>query len=176
MIKKINYGCGKDYKKGWINIDINDKWSSNIKKPDLIIKKNQINLPFENNSIDYILLDNVLEHIDPNKITPLLLEFYRILKKKGILRIYVPHFKSIAIKFLEHIKCYGINSFWYFEKYFNIQQKLFLISRNSNFNFKILKFLNNFNFFFNFNPLWQQFCEKFLPGGFEEIRYIMEKK
>ncbi len=178
-MKKINFGCGSDYKEGWFNIDIagkNAKWQG-INKPDKMIKQNKTRFPFlKNNSIDYILVDNVIEHIEPAKVEPLLLEFNRVLKPNGILDIYVPHFKGILTKFLEHKRGYGINSFWHYENYFYIKQNLFLLNRNKNAGFKQILFLNKLNFLFNFNITWQQICEKFLWFGFEEIQYIMRKK
>jgi len=176
---KINYGCGNDYREGWVNVDVRQevKWKSDGKQPDVLLNIDDKHLPFDDSSVDYILLDNVLEHIPVDKIDALLMEFHRILTPKGgVLDIYVPHFTGIGVKYLEHIRGYGINSFWYYEKYFDIQQELMLISRSPCSALNTLKKLNVFNFIFNGPRLWQQACEKFLPGGFEEIRYIMTRK
>ena len=177
---KINFGCGRDYREDWLNIDITEgegeKWKG-VKKPDMIIRPEQTSFPsIKSSSVDYILVDNVFEHIEQEQVGKLILEFYRMLKPKGILKIYVPHFKGILVKFLEHKKCYGINSFWYFDKYFKIKQKLYLLNRNRNAGFKSLLFINNLNFLFNFNNTWQQICEKFVWFGFEEVSYTMTKR
>ena len=65
MAIKVNFGCGTDYREGWINVDVVEetKWQSGSRKPDVMISANDSRLPFEDGSIDYVLLDNVIEHI-----------------------------------------------------------------------------------------------------------------
>lgn len=169
---KLNFGCGKDYMEGFVNLDIDKRYNA-----DIYLNKDYNKLPFKEEVFEYILLDNVLEHIPIEKVEFLFKELYRILKSDGILEIYVPHFKGIAVKYLDHHKGYGINSLVYQEEYFNIdKQELILISRNRAFNYKILRVLNVLNPLFNINMMWQQLCEKFMLGGFEEIHYILSKK
>ena len=55
---KLNLGCGKNIKEGYVNIDIT---SSNNK----VIKSDIRRLPqYEDNSIDEIFLNQVLEHLN----------------------------------------------------------------------------------------------------------------
>ena len=86
---KLNLGCGKRIKKGWINVDI-----AKIDGIDIVHDLNKFPYPFNDCSVDYILLDNVLEHLD----NPLAVmnECYRILKNGGKIKINVPHFKYRA--------------------------------------------------------------------------------
>lgn len=61
MSIKINLGCGKDYREGWINVDFNKEVKADI-YADFTSK-----LPLKNNYADLVLLDNILEHIPQNK-------------------------------------------------------------------------------------------------------------
>lgn len=47
-------------------------------------------LPFQDNCVDNIYCSNTLEHIEPDNLTFVLQEFYRILKVGGKCRIIVP--------------------------------------------------------------------------------------
>lgn len=80
---KVNLGCGEEYKKGWINVDI-DKTAKADKYCDFNEK-----LPFENESVDYILCEQVIEHLD--KPIQFLCECHRILKTEGVLRLLFPN-------------------------------------------------------------------------------------
>ena len=82
---KLNLGCGRDYKEGWINVD---KYDSG----DIVWNLNVTPYPFPDDSAESILLDNVLEHIE--NVHSLLEECYRILKPGGSCRIIVPYYNS----------------------------------------------------------------------------------
>lgn len=86
-MKKLNFGCGKDIKDGWINVDIQK--SKNINKS---FDFNKFPYPFSNNSFDYILIDNVLEHLE--KPQDVINELHRIAKKNAILKIIVPYYNT----------------------------------------------------------------------------------
>lgn len=124
-MKKLNLGCGNDIRKDWINLDIIGKKGVNV-----IHDLNKIPLPFTDNSFDYILCIDVLEHIN---YFPLMNELYRILKKNGILMIKVPHFTSRS-NYADptHINMFSSNTFHYF-----INQKNFAYERNISFFSKI---------------------------------------
>lgn len=81
---KLNLGCGLDIRKDWENYDKHPK-NDNVKYIDL----NNLPLPFENNSVDYIYLNHVFEHLDINRLE-LMKEIHRILKPDSILEIRVP--------------------------------------------------------------------------------------
>lgn len=105
-MKKINFGCGREYLEGYINIDIDSSL-----RTDLLIKPNQTSLPFEDESIDYIYSKYCLEHLDKDTVAKLICEFYRILVPGGKLELYLPHFSGIAIKHLAHKTTFGVGSF-----------------------------------------------------------------
>jgi SAM-dependent methyltransferase len=87
MEVKLNLGCGKKKMNGYINVDIN----LNV-KPDILCDLNRNPYPFKSETASYILMDNVLEHLDD--IISVLKECYRILKPGGILEIRVPYWFS----------------------------------------------------------------------------------
>lgn len=79
-------GCGKDLKKRYINVDYKPH-----KGVDLVFNIED-NWPLKDNIADFILFDNVLEHLsDPLKA---LKEAYRVCKSNAKIKIIVPHFKS----------------------------------------------------------------------------------
>lgn len=73
---KVEFGSGAHKLEGWINHDI----EVDIRKP----------LPYEDNSVDYILAEHVLEHVYPSEGYSFLKECHRILKIDGVVRILVP--------------------------------------------------------------------------------------
>ena len=84
---KINLGCGDKYLQGYINCDV-----LTLVKADKYFDLNKFPYPFNKESIDEILLDNVLEHLDD--IPAVMRELHRIARSKCIIRIYVPYGKS----------------------------------------------------------------------------------
>lgn len=102
---KLNLGCGNDIKEGYINYDykpINDK----VK----IINLNNNELPYDNNSVDEIILSHILEHLDYPHI--FLFEAHRVLKKGGVLKINVPyHTHSLAVSIWQHYHVFTIHHF-----------------------------------------------------------------
>ena len=86
-MKKLNFGCGTDYKNGWVNLDFDGGVKTDVAFDiNSIYQGNQI--PFKDKTFDYIILYDVLEHfIDP---LPILRELYRVCKVDGIINIKVP--------------------------------------------------------------------------------------
>lgn len=54
---RLHLGCGTTYKRGYLNVDIVPGLG------DMVIDLNQIPYPFEENSVDEILAENILEHL-----------------------------------------------------------------------------------------------------------------
>ncbi|MFB2771553.1 methyltransferase domain-containing protein [Pelatocladus sp. BLCC-F211] len=106
-MKKLNLGCGKDIRPGWINLDC-------VKLPgiDIVHDLTSIPLPFEDNAFDEVLCQDVLEHIE---YVPVLREIHRILKPGGKVTIRVPHFSSSdAYADPTHHRYFSIHTFRYF--------------------------------------------------------------
>jgi SAM-dependent methyltransferase len=83
MLRKLNIGCGNDYKEGYWNIDI-----GNCKKDaDWDITKP---LPVPDGQYDHIYASHVLEHIPKAKFFQVFRELHRVLAPGGLLQFAVP--------------------------------------------------------------------------------------
>ena len=120
-IMKLNLGCGRNIKKGWINLDF-----TKGEGVDIVHDLNSLPLPFEDHKFDQVLCQDVLEHID---FVPLINDIHRILKKKGILKIRVPHFTSkLNFEDPTHKHQFLIRTFDYY-----IKNQIFAYERNVNY-------------------------------------------
>lgn len=84
-MKKLNFGCGKDIKKGYTNADV-----SQLEGVDKTFDFNVFPYPFPEDEFNEILADNVLEHLDD--IPAVMKELHRISKPGGAVRIIVPYY------------------------------------------------------------------------------------
>lgn len=73
---KLNFGCGSNWLDGWQNFDI-----------EMDIRKA---LPFQSNSIHFILAEHCMEHTTHKESWNFLSECLRILAPGGVARIAVP--------------------------------------------------------------------------------------
>lgn len=87
-MQRLNLGCGKDIKKGYINLDLHP-----VEGVDVVadIEKK---LPFEDDMFDEVFSAHVFEHVAD--LTGLLSELHRITKKDGVIKIFVPHFTNFG--------------------------------------------------------------------------------
>lgn len=85
---KINLGCGRDYRPGWLNVDF---YASAC--PDVVFDLEQTPWPLDSDCADSILLKHVLEHLgkDSRSFLSIISELYRIAKPGALLEIHVPH-------------------------------------------------------------------------------------
>jgi ubiquinone/menaquinone biosynthesis C-methylase UbiE len=77
---KINFGCGSIQPTDWINIDINPEFETKYKNLHKI----------QDNSCDILVCHATICGISYHEIKPTLLEFKRVLKNDGVLRISLP--------------------------------------------------------------------------------------
>lgn len=120
---RINVGCGRIRLKGYVGIDITQFIDGNGKEcVDIVMDIERNRLPFENDSVDEIVAENILEHIGFSKDNPdglealifVMNEFHRVLKPTGILRGNVPPFGSNgAIRDITHKRFFVKESFAY---------------------------------------------------------------
>lgn len=82
----LNLGCGFDIKKGFVNLD-----KYNLEGVDVVHDLKMFPYPFEDDTFDYILCNDIIEHLD---LIDTMRELHRILKKEGTISIRVPHFSS----------------------------------------------------------------------------------
>ena len=102
---KIHLGCGNIYKEGYVNCDI-----STEVKADKVFDLNVFPYPFEDNSVEEIIINHTLEHFfEPIKLFK---EFYRICKDKATVEIRVPYFThESATSMLDHYHKFTWTSF-----------------------------------------------------------------
>lgn len=87
---KLHIGCGAKVLSGYKNIDLLDL-------PHIDYKTSADNLSMiEDNSIEEIYACHILEHFGRHDVPRVLEEWYRVLKKGGVLRIAVPNFEAIV--------------------------------------------------------------------------------
>lgn len=83
MHRKLNIGCGHDYREGFWNIDIGDcKKDANW---DIVNP-----LPVLDGAFDLIIAIHVLEHIPKESFFRVFRELHRVLAPKGLLKFEVP--------------------------------------------------------------------------------------
>ena len=91
---KLNLGCGKDIRKGYINIDIYQHPGVKLDYICDVSKK----IPLKNKSIEYVYIAHNLEHYNWLDAENVLREVKRVLKPKGKVRILVPDYEKIFRK------------------------------------------------------------------------------
>lgn len=89
---KLNLGCGPDIRKDYINVDI----SSNIKGVK-IVDLNSTPWPWPWESVEEILMLDILEHFSHRKTRDTLFEVWRVLKQDGFVDIQVPDFEQCSL-------------------------------------------------------------------------------
>lgn len=89
-LMKLHLGCGKRYIDGYIHIDA-------IEYPHIDHVSTIDHLSFiPDSSIDIIYNCHVLEHFKRREVGTVLSEWYRVLKKNGVLRTAVPDFEKLC--------------------------------------------------------------------------------
>jgi len=179
---QLNLGAGANYKWGWANVDFNEEGG----KQDLICDLSMV-VPFKDNCVDEILMDNFLEHMPRDRYFWFMDELWRICKPGAIINIYVPHCTSpSAFGHPAHYNYFhsssmdvmSVDVLQNYERYnkarFKIKSTILLFHHNY-WNLHFLSKLNKYiSWMFNFSPLWQKICEKISPIGFEECFFRLE--
>lgn len=177
-MKRLNYGCGRDYREGWVNLDVN-----RAVRADVYIAAGD-RLPFPDGTFEEVLLDNVLEHIRRDLIFEFLDEIYRVCADGAVVRIFVPHFTSVFTwANLSHQSAFAIGAFdcctvaggvgsgeRYGRCVFEVRcQRLLLVGHNP----VRAKWLGKLpiNWIFNLGWLWQKAMERCQILGFDEVYF-----
>jgi predicted SAM-dependent methyltransferase len=74
----LNLGCGADVREGWVNVDIDARHD-----PDLVHDLEATPWPLPSGTFDRVLMDNVIEHLDPPRRPDILAECHRVLRPMG---------------------------------------------------------------------------------------------
>ena len=94
---KLNLGCGRNIKSGWVNVDREEKEN----KLDIICDLAK-EFPFKDNSCQYIYNEHFIEHLDWLSGLRFLKNCHRCLKPGGVLRLVFPDFKKVFKAYLEN--------------------------------------------------------------------------
>jgi len=107
---KLNIGCGNKAIDGYVGVD---KFQCDA--ADYICDIENEKLPFEDDSVDAIILDNVIEHF--GDIPKVINELIRVSKKGCVIEIITPHFSALS-SWIDptHIHHLSYFSFDHFEK------------------------------------------------------------
>lgn len=82
--RRLNVGCGYDYRQGYLNVDLHA-----VHKPDLVADVTRLPM-LPDAAFDEIVAQDVLEHFERAKTAPALAEWSRLLAAEGVLQIRVP--------------------------------------------------------------------------------------
>ena len=167
---KLNLGCGPDYRKGWVNIDLNKSVKTD-KKVDFLEK----GIPYKDNSVDEIFCKNLFEHV-PNPLD-FLLEMKRVLKKGGRAKIITSNASYILYHFPRkkaYHDSYNIGRGIEDQHYFLFQKgHLIAFTKKAGMKLNKLKY-----YISNTNPgkdrNFQRFLGFFLGGKFSYSDYVWE--
>ena len=89
-LRKLNLGCGRDIKKGYINID-----KAKIPGVDVVHNLNKYPWPFKDNYFDEIYARDFIEHTE--NLVKTMKEISRVSKNNAKLRLIVPYWHSCVI-------------------------------------------------------------------------------
>jgi hypothetical protein len=82
--RKMNVGCGYDYRAGYLNVDLHA-----VHNPDLVADVTALPM-LPPGAFDEIVAQDVLEHFERAKTAPALTEWSRLLADQGVLHVRVP--------------------------------------------------------------------------------------
>ena len=91
---KLDLGGGFQELEGFTNVDLYENPAVDI------VHDIETKLPFEDNSVDEIRLHHSLEHCAMQSLPGMALDWYRVLKPGGQLRIVVPEIEGCMSNFL----------------------------------------------------------------------------
>lgn len=103
-LRKLNLACGRDYRPGWLNVDMRDDSNRRL-KPDIVLDLLRFPWPLKTESYDHVLCSHYIEHlpqtvtIDGNQTDALvatMAEIQRILVPDGTVEIRVPDCRDIT--------------------------------------------------------------------------------
>lgn len=176
---KLNVGCGKDVREGYINLD-----AVKHEGVDVAWDLNKFPYPFEDSSMDEIIAKAILEHVNDAKQT--IEELWRIAKPNANIYVEVPHFTSPTMwQDLTHVRPFGRYSFDYYSTKKSDSKSLnstpdgcpvkFEIEVNYLFN-RYFKYSGIKLFFNTFTKLYEQILCWIFPCGLMEFNLKVIKE
>ncbi len=186
-LKKLNLGCGKFKKEGYVNLD----YKVDL-EPEILHDLNKFPYPFPDDHFDLVEAEHVLEHL--RDAFSAMKELHRILRSGGTLIIKVPHF-SRGFTHPEHMHGFDVSFPYYFNPSFKggymaveficdkTRLRWFAQAHLKKVTLPLISFYFGLilggilDFFANLSPFACSRLWCFLVGGFEEIefRFICKK-
>jgi len=109
---KLNLGSGKLLKDGFTNVDILDMDFDSIMGADgkkaEYVKADIRELPFKDNTAEYVEMMSVIEHIPFLEVLPTMQEIHRVMKPEGKLVLLTDNFDGVAIDWIRAVMAGGI--------------------------------------------------------------------
>ncbi len=94
----LNLACGRDYRRNWVNIDNKQMYHGDFK----VDKEADIfELEWEDNTVDFILVNHFIQYVTPEKMEILLKRWYGWLKEGGAIYIEAGDILSVCRRILE---------------------------------------------------------------------------
>jgi predicted SAM-dependent methyltransferase len=160
---KINLGAGYKRFPEFLNVDHDP-----LTNPDFLVDLEDLHLPIEDGSVDYIIAHHVLEHIGEG-FFPLMKELYRIMSNNAILEIKVPHHRSeIFYSDPTHRRPITIDAMQLFSKKYN-QKHIELYNSSSGFGIKCDVDFEIVNYNFTPYPKWKERFESMTNEQIDEV-------
>ena len=92
---KLHLGCGNKHIPGFVHVDVENYPHVDFREPVDVLTFAQ------DNSVELIYASHVLEHFGRHQVDRVLREWFRVLQKGGILRLAVPDFETIVLRYQE---------------------------------------------------------------------------
>lgn len=92
-MKKLHLGCGSNYLKGWINVDLDAACAdvhADLRDP----------LSHDDASVDFIFNEHFIEHLTRQEGILFLKECYRVLRPGGIIRLSTPDLRWLIAQYI----------------------------------------------------------------------------
>ena len=86
---KLNLGCGRNIKPGWVNVDFAEREN----KLDMVCDLSK-EFPFDVNSCSYIYSEHFIEHLEWLDGRMLIEKCFKSLQEGGTFRIVFPQFRK----------------------------------------------------------------------------------
>jgi hypothetical protein len=93
---RLNLGCGRNIKTGWVNVDFAEREN----KLDIVCDLSK-EFPFEENSCSYIYSEHFIEHLEWSDGRTLIENCFKSLQDGGAFRIVFPDFENIFKAYIQ---------------------------------------------------------------------------
>jgi hypothetical protein len=116
---KLNLGCGFKKLPGYVNVDL-----SPVCEPDQVFDLENTPWPWESDSVEEIMMDNVLEHLGQTSQAYLAIikELYRICKDGAKVTIKVPHHRhDFAVSDPTHVRMVTVSEMTLYDRELNLE-------------------------------------------------------